>query len=65
METFKNFTKNTIEAFEIEPIFEKLSFLIRGNSNDIDKLKNEYVKEIQQKKQFQIKIGVFKFNKFM
>lgn len=52
LENLKLSVANSYESFRIEPVFEKLLLLIRGNSDDIDKLRTEYLKEIQEKKQF-------------
>jgi len=51
LDSLKKFAKNTLNSLPNDPIFEKLQFLIK-NSEDIGKLKTEYLKEIQEKKQF-------------
>ena len=51
LDSLKNLAKTSLNSLPNDPIFEKLQFLIK-NSEDMGKLKTEYLKEIQEKKQF-------------
>ena len=51
IDSLKFHVKTSLNTSSIEAIFEKMNFLIR-NTEDLGKLKNEYLKEIQEKKQF-------------
>lgn len=52
METMKQTLANSMHFFKYEQNFSKLTAMIKENSEDLDKLRIEYLKEVQEKKTF-------------